>query len=154
MNLSNGNSKLRYTAPPPETIDLYKRYTFSINPDTRNQRSFLKQYEQLTSCINKFSHIDGLEYLFVVELSSSGKVHCHGIVYFNKMLAIGLFYETLFVLKDLCAYEMDTIEDYDKWRDYVKKGINYMKYLAKRYGVKYIIKTAEYIKFKDDSVES
>lgn len=84
-----------------------------------------------------FGHIIGLTMIFHPELSQTGRMHIHGIVKFNNKTIIPEFYIALHNLKTGAAYEFDTIENLDSWKEYMLKQRPYMKSALAHLGLKY-----------------
>ena len=58
------------------------------------------------------------------ELSTIGRLHYHGVIKFDSISSIFMFYRNIYTIKDI-HIEIDTIEDKDIWMKYVHKQSKY-----------------------------
>lgn len=136
--LKMSNKKIQL--PAPENIQLYTWYTFNINPADVGSKNGLKvRIKSLRTLITELCTLD-ISYKCCPELSASGKLHVHGTIKFHSNMGVILFYANVYENSHKFSMEIDTIEDTEKWDDYVTKQMTKMKPTCKYLGVKYVIK--------------
>lgn len=121
-----------HVAPSPETIKLKTWYAFTYNPS--GNAAFGQRFKDIRHYLSEL-RIEGLHYVLYPELSSAGRLHLHGYVKFKKWLAVGRFY--VWLSYQSAAYEMDTIDDFEKWHTYCTKCKMIMEPLCDQFKVPY-----------------
>lgn len=146
MNLEKNTHKMfthdKHSAPSPESIELNTLYSFTISPSD----IILNKTKELQDKITTFRDliyenfaVYGVTYKLIPELSKTGRLHCHGSIKFVNNVGIALFYNSLFNIKHLITYEMDIVNDKDKWNNYCIKNSHIMQEFCKYNKIKYTI---------------
>lgn len=126
----------------PEKVNVHEWYTLSLNFDldklfkSHGIHSLSENWKRQAESIVEHFKFNKCTYL-VPELSAYGRLHWHGIIKFNHMSHVGIFYGTMPRLLNISHVEVDTISDMKKWLEYCNKGVPYMKTLAKTYSMAY-----------------
>lgn len=134
--------KKLHSAIAPEDIKLNDKYSFSINPKEciYNKKESLKdKILVLRDLISNFK-LPGISLKMVMEMSSIGKLHAHGMVIFEDNIGIAMFYNELFNIRNITGYELDTISGPETWNNYCIKGTSYMMSYSKAEKVKHYLK--------------
>jgi len=109
----------------PELIDPNLIYSLTINPscqlDNTSHSSYLQRAEHI--CCQWAKHLDNIKpesfrYLIYPE-TKNGRIHFHGVIQIRQPLVFDVF--VLPFWKNICTYEIDTIEDVDIWLSYMSK---------------------------------
>lgn len=120
-----------------ETVTLKTWHAMTINaPNTKG--IFLLDrglYYKLIQSLYK--PIKGLKFVFVMEISSTGRYHIHGKILFKSYLSVISFYETLYRLN--CNYKFKRIEEADKWEEYMAKQQPYIQAMCDFHKVDYFL---------------
>lgn len=137
----DGYNSRAYKAIPPEEMsnDLM---TFTFNPNftpwdekimdiTTYHNDLMDVFGQLKYCKIKLYH----------EISSSGKWHLHGFIIITDKMKFTLF--DFKILKEHGTFEVDTITDMIKWKEYVFKQRNLMIPLLEEYKIPYEVNTID-----------
>lgn len=125
--------------------------TFTIAPQDSwqyfNSPTRLKQVTNHLICLLKDTLGDTYDYYLDTEVSyptqsqesQYGRIHYHGIITFNKGQKAQFFIEHLGKLNKNCRVEVDTINDMQKWLEYIGKNEEEMKYYCNQNKVPYRI---------------
>lgn len=126
----NGSTSLKY-----EMVQLETDYAFTINlPDLKgSMRLDHNTYLQLFK--KKIATIPHLVYRLVPEYSQFGRLHFHGTVKFNSILAKNYWYEMIYTLD--CNYKFDTIADKEVWEEYLYKQKPHMQPFLEKLKIDY-----------------
>lgn len=121
----------------PEEIELKTQYTITINiADLHGQ--FDIDHSKLYGFVQRYMRgIPGLDFRMYLEYSKKGRLHLHGIVMFNKEVAVMQFYENLMEMLSKASIEVDTIKDMQTWSEYLVKQESYMKLYCEKKHVIY-----------------
>lgn len=123
----NFSGTKRWACIAPEKVEPTEDYTFSINPDKQfdNAKGRLKLVQnEVCKILSLLGDSKTYSFELYPELSRGGRLHWHGTIRITNVLA---FFTNIIRIRDFCTYELDTIEDPDKWDEYSKKGKGYMK---------------------------
>lgn len=104
----------------PETLELNKWYTWTVNLQGGEKEHILNRYNQYCTILSEYSRIKGIEYEVYPEQSSRGRLHVHGKIQFNNTESIIKFYDHIVGID--YAYEVDSIGDPKVWDTYCTKG--------------------------------
>lgn len=116
----NGSKSLKY-----ETVHLETDYAITLNiPDLKGSIR-LDHHTYIMLLRKKFAPIPGLSYRLYPEYSQTGRLHYHGIVRFNTIIAKNYWYEMIYKLD--CNFKFDTIADPETWDTYITKQYEHMK---------------------------
>lgn len=127
-------SKNKHNALSPDKLQLATAYTFTISPcDTvyRNKEQLKDKIMILRQLLYDNFNLFGVKYRLFPELSKTGRLHAHGTIKFNDYVGIALLYNTLYNVRDIVTYELDTINDPALWSEYIIKNKSNMKAYCK-----------------------
>lgn len=146
-NYANWNNR-RHKNPSPEDMNDNDIYSFTFNPEV--QPLTPKFTLDLITWHNGIDNIlKQLQFSNVVlrpELSQGSRWHYHGQIKIKNIMKFFIF--DLPVLRENGSFEIDTIEDNNKWLDYCKKQETKMKDLCKEYGIPYVYENDKPMKIK------
>lgn len=141
------HNNAKYNAIPPEEVNTTELYSFSFNPEEQplferfyscklnNLKDWSQQqYNILTSL--KYAEVE-----CVLECSRQGRLHWHGWIIIRE--PIDFYLKDIKKLKHYGTYEIDHIEDSEKWSNYVYKQMKHMKKFADRNSMIYEIKKCQ-----------
>lgn len=136
--------KHKYSAIAPEDVKTDELLSFSYNPE--EQPLFEKFYSMKLNNLKDWSRrqkdiLTSLRYAeveVVLECSRQGRLHYHGYIMIKD--PIEFYLKDLKKLKHYGTYEIDTIQDYEKWSSYIYKQLKYMKGFCDKYDMIYEIK--------------
>lgn len=138
-------NKAKFSAPPPERIDPERIYSFSFNP--QSQPLFERFYNVKLNTLSSWS--DEQEQIFkslkhasveiCQEISSRGRLHYHGYIKIHNV--IPFYLTSLKHIAHYGTYEIDEINDNEKWAKYVSKQESLMKPYCERNDMHYSIST-------------
>lgn len=135
----------KYSCVKPEDVDTEKWYSFSYNP--LMQPLFERFYKLKLNTLEQWSQeqvrlLTTLKYCrvsVVLEISQKGRFHYHGYIQIKNNPE---FYLTdLARLRDTGTYEIDIINDKEKWLEYVLKQQKTMSVYCRKNGMCYEIDT-------------
>lgn len=113
-------------------------YSITINPEDTHQyyRSDKNRIEQSIRYYKKKFQQYNWEYVLVPEISTPNnskslpRVHFHGIIAFRNIQQVMQWYNCIAVeLSRICYYDIDILNQYDKWNEYMYKNDYIMKEL-------------------------
>jgi len=137
--MRKNNAKINL--PPLEEIQILTLYTFTINLQQKLNLTIQQRVRQYEYKINHFFK----DYMYIEiypELSSSGRLHYHGICSFTSLQNIWFFYENMH-RQNGYTLEIDTIEDLPKWNTYCTKQNKY-KFIYDNLNISYQIKAGKH----------
>lgn len=128
--------KQKYSCLNPEELDIGKFYTFSYNPD--EQPLFEKFYKCKLNNLSDWSHrmldiFKNLKYANIevnLECSRKGRFHYHGLIRVTKPIEFVI--HDLKMLGHYGTYEIDQIDNFEKWRTYCDKQQQLIKPYAEK----------------------
>lgn len=126
-------------------------YTFTIAPDDKHQ--YLRRPCRLRLVVDdvrdllytylgssyKYEVRPEISFPAVTQQGSGGRVHFHGIIYLSPEDKCRLYTDVLPYLSLWTRIEIDTIEDLEVWKNYIKKEEKGMRAFCKSERVMYII---------------
>jgi len=137
----------RYKAPSPEDISTDEVYSFSYNPKDQpllapinhrdvfgtNLQCWMEEQKQF------FTRLKHCEVDIVLEISKNGRFHFHGYI---NIKDIARFYASdIRRLQVKGSYEIDIINDPEKWREYVSKQFKVMFGFCEQENIEYRTRT-------------
>jgi len=137
--------KAKFSAPPPEQIDPDCIYSFSFNPQSQPlfERFYNVKLNTLSSWSNEqyeiFKNLKHCSVQICQESSSRGRLHFHGYIQIHNI--IPFYLNTIKHLSHYGTYEIDEINDKDKWDTYVYKQQDIMKPYCEKHDMHYSIST-------------
>lgn len=143
-----GYNNRPHKVPDPKELKVGVLYAISLNPGAlpviyaEKNDSFKYNYRHYTNTIlNKINKCVNCNINVNPELSSSGKWHYHGWIKIQDLARFMLY--DIKILKQYFCFEIDTIANEDKWREYVLKGEFYMKEFCESEKIPYKIQTGD-----------
>jgi len=141
------NYTAKYSCVKPEDIKLHNSLSFSFNPE--EQPLFEKFYKMKLHnlkdwserMVANFARLSYSNIEAVIEVSQKGRFHYHGWITVTKMPE--------FVIHDLAwlrhygTYEIDIINDEDKWIEYVFKQERFMRSYCIRHEMQYEVESKD-----------
>lgn len=134
---------LKYSCVKPETVSTDKCYSFSYNPEDQPsiERFYNIKLTTYTSFIQKYKEIfTSMKYCDIqacLEISQKGRLHWHGWIRINDVVRFYLY--DLKKLMHYGTYEIDVINDEEKWELYVVKQLDIMTEFCSKEGIEYCI---------------
>ncbi len=122
--MTNNYRKKLVNLLSPEVVKPNVMYTISLNRKVSPLEvgdSIHDEYNIYLSWVRKRLEPFVSDVLVVFELSSMGKLHCHGTVTFKNEQSVFLFYRMMYGMNGM-GIEIDTIDNVQKWMCYVFKG--------------------------------
>nr|UOF76868.1 rep protein [Cressdnaviricota sp.] len=112
----------------PKEVQVGVEYALTINPDNDHQyfkESTDERIKKATTYINALlSRYPNMRCRLKMDISRNGRIHWHGIVVFKHTNHIkDFFFETIHNLQLSNQIELDTIQDMQKWIEYMGKII-------------------------------
>lgn len=140
-NPYNGYNDRPHKCPAPEDMP-DELMTFTYNPNfTPFDGVIMDMATYSNELVDVFKLLKYCEIKLVHEISSSGKWHLHGYIkIINKMKFVLFDFK---ILKEHGVFEIDTIADPDKWKEYVYKQKSLMTDLLKEYKIPYSYNTMD-----------
>lgn len=141
---SHYNNNGKYKMIKPENVIFNRRYAFSLNPSDQPARSCtgkmkLSAFSDYDDMIQ--NGIDKLKYCAInlySEISQNGRLHLHGYITIpSEDNLISFYFYDIPKLKMIGTFEIDTIDDYQKWATYVNKLGKFMKQWCRFNQIKY-----------------
>lgn len=130
MNEMNNRYKIFSPEDAEENIDY--SFTLNIDPDLiRKYNNLTNQYYQY---LNKLKHLKYCNYDVTFEISKLGKLHLHGKIKINNIQKF-YFYDVKKLMESF-SFEIDTIDNVEKWDEYINKNYSSIKELFKEYNLK------------------
>lgn len=126
-------------SPSPQDIKLGEPYGFNLNIDPKllYKKSFPEQYQFYVKKLQELQHTQ-VKIGVYPEISSKGKLHLHGYIWFYSNLAIAEFYFNLLLYPyNLYIHE---ISEYESRYKYCLKSQHIMQPLCEKYNLPYQIK--------------
>lgn len=125
-----------------EYVELSGRYAITINPeDTRDtERDTIKDFTDFREHINEnvelhkstiFKHLKFCEIELYPEVSPTGRLHWHGVL--TVLNTVGFLWHDLQYIRESAQSEIDTIEDFQTWLDYIHKQEHLLKPIIREY---------------------
>lgn len=130
MNEINNRWKIMSPEDAEENID----YSFTINIDPDLIRKYSNLTNQYYQYLNKLKLLKYCTYEIFFEISKLGKLHAHGKIKITNTMKF-YFYDVK-KLMDSFSFEIDTINDIEKWDEYVLKNFNNTLHFFKEYNLK------------------
>lgn len=127
----------------PEDIELGKDYTFNVNLNEKLAK--MTQLESFYKMVRLYGHyltmnvVEGMDFRLHAELSKSGKLHYHGTICFFTNMAVMEWIWKLRKLQNHFTYNVDVINDAEKWNDYRFKQRRLMEPFCRHYKVPYTL---------------
>ncbi len=123
----------------PNDMLLLVPYAFSLNINPKRLKgNYGFDYNIYKPVLHTIFKHTNIKWRGALEYNRFGRLHYHGYVIFESMLAIGVFYESLMSI-DSYNYEIDTIEKIDDWTTYIFKSKGHMGELASFYSLPYVL---------------
>ncbi len=117
--------KSKHVTIAPEEVNRNMYYSLSLNPNNQFDDHHNSKYgnrvnlivETWGTILTKFNP-NSFSYHLRLE-SKNGRLHFHGVIRIKDPLTFDVL--VLPIWKELCTYEIDTINDMDKWITYCTK---------------------------------
>lgn len=132
MPTPNGNNNYKNKCIPLEDIKLGEPYAISINAD-KITGDIQKDYKQYTNILYNLFDCSNIDYEVYFEFSPIGKLHLHGIFMVHSLKDIGELFQRMHNVYKLCASEIDSVDDLEKWLKYCQKQRHVMKPYLNKY---------------------
>lgn len=135
--------KFKHSCIKPECVDQDMLYTFSFNPQEQPlienfYRVTLTRFQSWSETMDsKLKRMRHCTYKLVLEISTGGRLHYHGWISINNIM--GFYLMDLKYLADLGTYEIDNINDFQKWDTYVYKQRSFVEPWTQMEDMKYSI---------------
>lgn len=102
-----------------DKIKLNTPYAMSYNP-AKQYEGKVSRLDLIQTEFKKVFNGTDYEYSLRFEISPQGRYHCHGIIYF-KDYPVQLYTDRMIDILKVCTLEIDTINDYPVWIEYMNK---------------------------------
>lgn len=129
------NEDSRISLPRIEDMVIGTQYSFSINANYPTG-SIINNCNYYRRKLIPSIHWLDINYVLYGDLSPKGKIHYHGLIQFKTKESIFHFYREINKIQDI-AVEVDTIEDRQKWINYIKKTKKYRDLFEGFYKIKF-----------------
>lgn len=157
-NYKKYNSR-RHKVVPPEEMVVGKTYSFSYNPVKQPYQMLSKIGNSMVDLITWHNYNDMIfksmkncKIRVVPEISSSRRWHYHGMIEITDVMKF--FIEDLYKMNDISSYEIDEINDLEKWSNYCSKQEKIMKPYCQKYGIPYEYDCTKPMKVKSDPLRN
>ncbi len=116
-------------------------YSFTVNPSDAGQFFKVNIIHRMRMATEyNLKHLNQIlsnysDYTLYPEISRHGRIHYHGYIRVNDIFYFHLY--SLYRLKEIYMYEIDTISDNDIWSKYIHKDKSIMKPALEGLGLPY-----------------